>query len=97
MATIFARRPLITALTAGSVVSTALYVSRPTIRLDSAYSEPTKTLSFPKTMLFSQQLKVQSVEQVNHDTKKITFALPGGDGEISGVPSSCKSHHGNAP
>lgn len=40
-------------------------------------------------MLFSRELKVKNVEQVNHDTKRITFELPGGDGEISGVPASC--------
>lgn len=37
-------------------------------------------------MLFSQQLKVTHVEQINHDTKKITLALPNSN-EISGVAS----------
>ena len=36
-------------------------------------------------MLFSRQLKVKGVDQVNHDTKKITFELPGGQKEVSGV------------
>ena len=40
-------------------------------------------------MLFSQSLKVKAIEQVNHDTKRITFELPGGEHEISGVPASC--------
>lgn len=40
-------------------------------------------------MVFSQSLKVKAVEQVNHDTKRITFELPGGEREISGVPASC--------
>ncbi|TLD31856.1 NADH-cytochrome b5 reductase 2 [Venturia nashicola] len=44
---------------------------------------PTKTLAVPKTMLFSQTLTVLSSEQINHDTKRITFKLPGGDNEIS--------------
>lgn len=53
--------------------------------LDSASNTPTPTLSLPKNMLFSKQLKVTAVEQMNHDTKRITFALPGGMNEISGV------------
>lgn len=36
-------------------------------------------------MLFSKQLTVTAIEQINHDTKRITFALPGGTREISGV------------
>lgn len=93
MATIFARRPILTTA-AVTAVTGALYMSRPTtLRLDSAYKEPTKTLAFPKTMLFSRELKVTHVEQVNHDTKRITFELPGGKGEISGVPASCMHDH----
>ena len=49
--------------------------------------EANKTLSFPHSMLFAKQLTVAKVEQVNHDTKKITFTLPGGNGEVSGVPA----------
>lgn len=91
MAAIFARRPIVTAAAATTVVGTAFYLSRPTpLRLDSAYREPSKTLSFPRSMLFSRDLKVKNVEQVNHDTKRITFELPGGEGETSGVPASCK-------
>lgn len=51
-----------------------------------AGQESTKTFSFPKTMLFAKQLTVSEVEQVNHDTKRITFTLPGGSHELSGVP-----------
>lgn len=43
-------------------------------------------------MLFSRELKVKEVEQVNHDTKRIVFDLPGGDNEISGVPASCNTN-----
>lgn len=46
-------------------------------------------------MLFSRELKVTQVEQVNHDTKRITFELPGGKGEISGVPASCMPPRNN--
>lgn len=92
MAALFARKPIFTTATATALVGTALYISRPApMRLDSVQNEPLKALSFPKTMLFSQQLKVKTVEQINHDTKKITFELPGGDGAVSGVPASCKS------
>lgn len=90
MAAIFSRRPVFTTVTATAVIGTAFYISRPNpLQLDSAYREPSKTLSFPRSMIFSQSLKVKAVEQVNHDTKRITFELPGGDREISGVPASC--------
>jgi cytochrome-b5 reductase len=90
MAAMFARRPVLTTAAATAVVGTALYMSRPTpLRLDSGYREPSKTLSFPRSMLFSRELKVKQVEQVNHDTKRITFELPGGETETSGVPASC--------
>jgi hypothetical protein len=90
MAAMFARRPILTTAAATAVVGTAIYMSRPTpLRLDSAYREPSKTLSFPRSMLLSRELKVKQVEQVNHDTKRITFELPGGETEISGVPASC--------
>lgn len=90
MAAIFARRPILTTAAATAVVGTAFYATRPTpMRLDSAYRELSKTLSFPRSMLLSRELKVKNIEQINHDTKRITFELPGGDGEISGVPASC--------
>lgn len=57
--------------------------------LDSAQNAPTKMLSMPSGMLFSKQLTVQSSEQINHDTKKITFTLPEGSSQISGVPAGC--------
>lgn len=65
--------------------------------LDSKQNEPTKALSFPSSMLFSKQLTVTNSEQVNHDTKRITFQLPGGDGEISGVPAGGKTVRKNKP
>lgn len=55
--------------------------------MDSSQNPPTKTLNFPSSMLFSKQLTVKSSEQVNHDTKRITFTLPGGENEISGCPA----------
>ena len=53
--------------------------------MDSTQNPPTKMLSLPSGMLFSKQLKVTDVQQVNHDTKRITFALPGGKNEVSGL------------
>lgn len=92
MAAIVARQRIVTTAAATAVVGTALYVSRPApLRLDSAFKEPSKTLTFPRTMLFSRELKVKQVEQVNHDTKRITFDLPGGESETSGVPASCNT------
>ena len=86
MASIFARRPLLTTATTLTVAATAYYVSKPRkIMLDSAQNPPQRTLSLPSTMLFSKQLKVTDVQQVNHDTKRITFELPGGKNEVSGV------------
>lgn len=52
-------------------------------------SKPTsQTFKLPWSMLSAKQLTVLKVEQVNHDTKRIVFALPGGEGEVSGVPVS---------
>ncbi|KKY15653.1 putative ferredoxin reductase-like protein [Phaeomoniella chlamydospora] len=45
---------------------------------------PKKTFTFP---VWSHGLKVSRVEQINHDTKKITFELPEQD-SISGIPPS---------
>lgn len=79
-------RPILTTATCLSITGTAYYMTQPApIRLDSAANPPTPALSFPKTMLFSQQLKVTQVEQINHDTKRITFELPGGSSQVSGV------------
>lgn len=91
MATFFARRRFLTTVTAVGVVGAAVYISRPPHQLESAQNAPSKTLSFPSSMIFAKQLKVRDVEQVNHDTKRITFELPGGPEEVSGVPSSCES------
>ncbi|KAM3421160.1 NADH-cytochrome b5 reductase [Cercospora zeina] len=55
--------------------------------LDSPTTPPSTTLAFPKTMLFSQTLTVTRSEQINHDTKRITFQLPAGENEVSGVPA----------
>ncbi|KAK0255098.1 hypothetical protein LTS09_009854 [Friedmanniomyces endolithicus] len=62
------------------------YTSRPRIQLESAQNAPTPALSFPSSMPFPKKITVTNVEQVNHDTKKITFSLPGGDSQVSGVP-----------
>ncbi|KAI7155790.1 hypothetical protein KC349_g6710 [Hortaea werneckii] len=84
----FRARPYLTSAAFASVAGAAYYstTQRP-ILLDSAHNA-TQTFSFPKTMLFSQQLTVTGVEQVNHDTKRITFSLPGGKEETTGVPAS---------
>nr|POE75566.1 nadh-cytochrome b5 reductase 2 [Quercus suber] len=86
MATILARRPLLVSATVLGVAGAAYanMRSNPT-RLDAPPALPIKTLAFPATMLMSRQLTVTDVEQVNHDTKRITFTLPGGKDEISGV------------
>ena len=92
MAATFARtfraRPYLTSAAFTGIVGAAYYstIQRPVL-LDSAQNA-TQTFSFPKTMLFSQQLTVTGVEQVNHDTKRITFSLPGGKEETTGVPAS---------
>lgn len=89
MASVFARTPVLITATAVAVAGTAFYFSLPApTRLDSAYNEVSRALSFPRNMLFSRDLKVRTVERVNHDTKKITLELPGGDSQISGVPAS---------
>lgn len=87
MTTLLTRRPYLTAATTLTVLAGAYYISQPrrSLLLDSAHNAPTSTLAFPKTMLFSKQLNVVDVQQVNHDTKRITFSLPGGKDEVSGV------------
>lgn len=57
--------------------------------LDSAQNTPTKMLSMPSGMLFSKEMTVKSSEQINHDTRLITFSLPEGHSQISGVPAGC--------
>ena len=59
--------------------------ARPDLAMESPSNTFSKTLSFPYTMLFSKSLTVTKVEDINHDTKKITFNLPGGLKEVSGV------------
>ena len=94
MASIFTRRPLLTRATTLTVLASAYYISRPLpLMMDSAQNTPAKTLSLPTNMLFSKQLKVVNVKQVNHDTKRITFELPGGTGEVSGVTPGGRRIH----
>lgn len=89
MAFLLARRPILTAASAATALSAAVYVSsQPRLRLDSHANPPSHTLSFPRNMLFARDLQVTNVEQVNHDTKRITLQLPGGADEVSGVPFS---------
>lgn len=59
------------------------------IRLDSGTAPQRNALSFPYNMLFTQQLTVTATEQINHDTKKITFALPENTTD-TGVPPGSK-------
>ena len=93
MAALFSRSskalPYLTGAAVVGAAGTAYYATRRPMMLDSASNAPTKTMAFPKTMLFSQTLTVTSSEQINHDTKRITFKLPGGSSEISGVPAGC--------
>lgn len=79
--------PYLTGAAVLGVAGTAYYTARRPLLLDSANMPPNKTLAVPKTMLFSQTLTVSSSEQISHDTKRITFKLPGGSNEISGVPA----------
>lgn len=86
MTSFISRRPVLTTTTALTVFATGYYLSnRNPLRMDSAQTPLAHTLSMPKNMLFSKQLKVTDVQQVNHDTKRIIFELPGGKNEVSGV------------
>ena len=93
-------KPVLATAAVAGVAATAYYTTRSTQRVtfdsagmkyagvspqiipDSAKMAPKKTFT---GMLSSVQLKVRSVEQVNHDTKKLTFELPTND-SISGLP-----------
>lgn len=79
--------PYLTGVAFLGVTGSTYYTTRIPVLLDSTNMPPTKTLVVPKTMLFSQTLTVSSSEQISHDTKRITFKLPGGSNEISGVPA----------
>lgn len=85
--------PYLTGAAVLGVAGTYYATTKRPLLLDAAQNAPTKTLNFPSSMLFSKELTVRSSEQINHDTKRITFSLPGGDGEISGVPAGGKSIH----
>ncbi|QIW97849.1 hypothetical protein AMS68_003367 [Peltaster fructicola] len=81
-------RPLLITAAIATATGTAYYATQRPLYLDAAGSKPsTKTFSFPSSMLFARQLTVTNVEQINHDTKRITFSLPGGQNEITGVPA----------
>jgi hypothetical protein len=100
MASIFAskvdarRLPLSTATALIGVAGVAYFATRRPFYCDAPSlsngrmptKEMTKTLSFPYNMLSSRHLTSPNVEQVNHDTKKITFLILGEDGEVGGVP-----------
>ena len=92
MAAIFSRSQRAIPILAGTaivgVTGATYYTNRRPLHLDSAQNVPTKkTFAFPGSMLFGRQLTVSEVEQINHDTKRITFQLPGGASEVSGVPA----------
>jgi cytochrome-b5 reductase len=99
MASLITRRPLLTSATAVTVLATGYYLSsRRPLMMDSAQTPLAHTLSLPKNMLFSKQLKVKDVQQVNHDTKRIIFELPGGKNEVSGVtPGGMQKSHQMRP
>ncbi|KAK5134589.1 hypothetical protein LTR08_006375 [Meristemomyces frigidus] len=93
MAALFSRsltsRTLLASTGIVSAAGITYYATRRPLLLDSAQNAPlSTTMNFPWTMLFAKQLTVTHVEQVNHDTKRITFALPGGSSEVSGVSAS---------
>lgn len=83
--------PLLTGAVFVGAAGAAYYATRRPMLLDSASNAPIKTLGFPQTMLFSQALTVTNSEPVNHDTRRITCRLPGGDSAVSGVPAGCTS------
>ncbi|KAK5116901.1 hypothetical protein LTR62_006622 [Meristemomyces frigidus] len=91
MASLFTARtthylPYIASAAVVGATAATYYSRQPRLHLDSAQNAPRPALSFPSSMVFPKQLTVTKVEQVNHDTKKITFRLPGGESEVSGVP-----------
>lgn len=95
MAALFSRSSRALPVLAGTTIAGAIgvaYIShRAAQQLDSAQNGPSSTTFVaPKTMLFAQSLTVTKSEQVNHDTKRITFSLPGGANQVSGVPAGCK-------
>lgn len=85
--------PYLTGFTLASTAALVYTYARPSSghSLDSAQNPPTNLLSLPRTLVFAQTLTVTKTEQINHDTKRITFSLPRGENQVSGVPAGCKS------
>lgn len=82
-----ARSPILAAASAATPFSAVTYVSsRPRLRLNSTAEPQSHIRCFPKSMLFSRDLQVTNVEQLNHDAKHITLQLRGDRGESSVVP-----------
>ncbi|SMQ56210.1 unnamed protein product [Zymoseptoria tritici ST99CH_3D7] len=79
--------PVLGSLAVFAIAGSTYANRRRPIMLDSASNPPTKAFTFPSGMLFSKRLTVTHTEQVNHDTKRVTFALPGGKSQVSGVPA----------
>jgi cytochrome-b5 reductase len=96
------RLPLSTATALIGVAGVAYFATRRPFYCDAPSlsnarmptKEMTKTLSFPYNMLSSRHLTSSNMEQENHDTKKITFTILGGDGEVSGVLAEVRFGHG---
>lgn len=88
----FLRRPIIPrGIAVADLLGARYALAWAPFRLDSGRQMHSAALSLPRTLLFSRKLRVSDVEVVNHDTKRITFHLPGGNGEVSGVSPGCKS------
>ena len=81
-------------LGAGAYATRQLYTSRPlaldsTSKLGAGTPPPKKTFTSPVPVNF-KSLRLESVEHVNHNTKKLRFELPDRDA-VSGLGLTCTS------
>jgi len=93
MSTTFAARPVLRAAGLAAVGAGVAYTGystlKPTSFLNTAHAESLPSdsqASLNKAMVWKgfTELKLKSAEQVNHNVKKLTFALPD-DSSISGL------------
>ncbi|KAL4933275.1 cytochrome b5 reductase family protein [Aspergillus undulatus] len=95
MATILNRRLIANTLTVVAVGGLGTYAASAYLSNKTAFAEsPAANIMAQPTKIFGRgpafkYLKLHSEESVNHNTKKLRFELPGGEGAVSGLSLTC--------
>jgi len=91
--------PLLGAAAVGAVIYAARSQDEITPKLAADQPPKTKSSKDPRRIFASgisfQDMKVQSVERVNHDTKRLRFALPEEDA-VTGLQPCCECDQSRA-